>query len=188
MCEVHCTADSSVSPDRVDTKELVRKPNHKQPEVTNTVPCTPSKNLFSPGLRTDAHVVGGKKSEVNRDNSDSSQYDSLISTGSCSDDESDKVDQRSVAVEAVQEVKKGKEEPEEEPEEEEESLEDVFNPYSFIAGLPSHDTVKVRGKICLPTHPTPSHNRTTLVLDLDETLVHCTVEPISKPDLVFPVA
>ena len=28
----------------------------------------------------------------------------------------------------------------------------------------------------------------TLALDLDETLVHCTVEPIDKPDLVFPVS
>lgn len=27
---------------------------------------------------------------------------------------------------------------------------DAFNPYFFIAGLPAHSTVQVRGKICLP--------------------------------------
>lgn len=27
----------------------------------------------------------------------------------------------------------------------------------------------------------------TLVLDLDETLVHCSVEPVEKPDVIFPV-
>ena len=32
----------------------------------------------------------------------------------------------------------------------------------------------------------PKHN-ITLVLDLDETLVHCSVEPIPRPDVIFPV-
>ncbi|RYY69430.1 hypothetical protein EON63_23665 [archaeon] len=27
----------------------------------------------------------------------------------------------------------------------------------------------------------------TLVLDLDETLVHCTVDPVDKADVIFPV-
>ena len=31
------------------------------------------------------------------------------------------------------------------------------------------------------------HPPCTLVLDLDETLVHCTTTPIPNPDLVFPV-
>lgn len=68
----------------------------------------------------------------------------------------------------------------------EEEEEDVFNPYLFISGLPDHSSVAIRNKICL----SPNYNtgKLTLALDLDETLVHCTVDPIEKPDLVFPVA
>jgi CTD small phosphatase-like protein 2 len=78
---------------------------------------------------------------------------------------------------------------EEEEEEDEEDYEDVFNPYQFIAGLPAHGTVKVPNKIVLPPVPVdfPS-NKLTLVLDLDETLVHCTVDPVENPDLIFPVS
>ncbi len=132
--------------------------------------------------------MGAKKLENGRGNTtDSSQYDSLISTASCSDDEAEPASTKVEEEEEAEiEEKKGKEEEEEEDEE----ADDVFNPYSFIAGLPHHDSVKVRGKVCLPATSAPStlNPRTTLVLDLDETLVHCTVEPIPKPDLVFPVA
>lgn len=65
-----------------------------------------------------------------------------------------------------------------------ESDDDVFNPYLFIATLPPHTAVAIQGKICLP--PQPKFRR-TLVLDLDETLVHCSVDPIETPDLTFPV-
>ena len=37
------------------------------------------------------------------------------------------------------------------------------------------------------TVPPPEDDKPTLALDLDETLVHCTVEPIDNPDLIFPV-
>ena len=40
------------------------------------------------------------------------------------------------------------------------------------------------GKMRLPPQINP---RYTLVLDLDETLVHCSVESIGQPDLTFPV-
>lgn len=72
----------------------------------------------------------------------------------------------------------------------EEDDDDVFNPYLFIAGLPLHASVMIKGKICLPSLPNlnnGSHHRPTLALDLDETLVHCTVEPIAKPDMTFVV-
>lgn len=62
---------------------------------------------------------------------------------------------------------------------------DVFNPYQFISCLPSHESVYIKGKICLPSKV--SRSRITLALDLDETLVHCTIEPIENPDLIFPV-
>ena len=71
-------------------------------------------------------------------------------------------------------------------EDDEEEEEEAFNPYLFIAGLPPHNTVVIRDKICLPLIK-GVQSRPTLALDLDETLVHCTVEPIAKPDLTFPV-
>ena len=82
--------------------------------------------------------------------------------------------------------KEAEEELNDEEEEEEEDEEEAFNPYLFIAGLPPHHTVVIRDKICLPPVKGTT-GRPTLALDLDETLVHCTVEPIEKPDLTFPV-
>jgi len=61
-----------------------------------------------------------------------------------------------------------------------------FDPYLFIRGLPKHSTVAIRGKKCLPRPKNPS--LMTLTLDLDETLVHCSIESIPNPDMVFPVS
>mmetsp|Transcript_10749 Transcript_10749/g.40219 ORF Transcript_10749/g.40219 Transcript_10749/m.40219 type:complete len:314 (-) Transcript_10749:1121-2062(-) len=64
-----------------------------------------------------------------------------------------------------------------------------FDPFEFIANVPDKETLpnhlKVK-KICIPKKSlmTP---RVTLVLDLDETLVHCSTVPIKKADFVFPV-
>ncbi|CAB9524757.1 Carboxy-terminal domain RNA polymerase II polypeptide A small phosphatase [Seminavis robusta] len=65
--------------------------------------------------------------------------------------------------------------------------EEEFNPYLFIKHLPHYDIVKaLRPPITLPPKD-PSAPPVTLVLDLDETLVHCTVEPTPDADLQFPV-
>ena len=65
--------------------------------------------------------------------------------------------------------------------------EDEFNPYIFIKSLPAYDLVKtLRPPIALPPKKKNSPP-ISLVLDLDETLVHCTVEPVDDADLVFPV-
>ncbi|KAG7352276.1 dullard-like phosphatase domain containing protein [Nitzschia inconspicua] len=68
-----------------------------------------------------------------------------------------------------------------------EEEEDEFNPYAFIKSLPSYELVApLRPPISLP----PKDDQAppiSLVLDLDETLVHCTVEPVDDADLVFPV-
>ncbi len=68
-------------------------------------------------------------------------------------------------------------------EEVEEEEEEVFNPYQFISGLPPVTSI-ARNEVSIPP---PEDNKPTLALDLDETLVHCTVEPIDNPDLIFPV-
>ena len=65
--------------------------------------------------------------------------------------------------------------------------EEEFNPYAFIKSLPDYEDVK---SLC-PTDRLPAKDvyapPISLVLDLDETLVHCTVEAVDDADLTFPV-
>jgi TFIIF-interacting CTD phosphatase-like protein len=64
---------------------------------------------------------------------------------------------------------------------------DEFNPWQFIQSLPAYAHVQhLRPPITLAPKD-PQAPPLTLVLDLDETLVHCSVEPTPDPDLVFPV-
>jgi len=69
-----------------------------------------------------------------------------------------------------------------------EDQEEEFNPYIFIKSLPCYSLVvpNPSEKICLPPKSS-TDPRISLVLDLDETLVHCTVEPISDANMIFPV-
>ncbi|KAH3759923.1 nuclear lim interactor-interacting protein [Pelomyxa schiedti] len=60
-----------------------------------------------------------------------------------------------------------------------------FDPYLFIKNLPPHESL-IQQPIVLPPQ-SPSLPRPTLVLDLDETLVHCSLESIPGEDLVFDV-
>lgn len=185
------------TPDRHSAATEAKEYNHKAHHRNNihnnstavstgsTVPATPSKNLFSPGLRTDAPNQHKKHDENVELNVSSVSYSSdeedgpddvaapVIETPSKKEEASSTTPATTAAATATATV-------------EEEEDEEVFNPYSFIAGLPRHSTVKVKGKVCLP--PAKTTDKITLVLDLDETLVHCTVEPIPNPDLVFPVA
>jgi NLI interacting factor-like phosphatase len=65
--------------------------------------------------------------------------------------------------------------------------EDEFNPYVFIKSLPPYNVVApLRPPIALPQKDKDAPP-ISLVLDLDETLVHCSVEPVDDADLVFPV-
>jgi len=82
------------------------------------------------------------------------------------------------------------EEEEEEYYDDEEDDEDEFNPYMFIKSLPPYEYAlppgwRGRPKALPPADP--NSHPICLVLDLDETLVHCTVEPVADADMVFPV-
>lgn len=166
------------SPERDDRAyenehELARK-NSARGNHRVTEPETPSKNMFSPGLRTDSHDHLHKRT-------DSSDRDHMHSVTN----DHYKLD---VSVEhsesPAEEIKQHTLDDSVDMEEEDP---DVFNPYHFIAHLPDHSHVVIRDKLCLPPQKSHHAQMTTLVLDLDETLVHCTVEPVPKPDLIFPV-
>lgn len=68
---------------------------------------------------------------------------------------------------------------------EEDDLE-VFDPYLFIATLPPLPLEYKERPVALPAK-TDAHPKLTLVLDLDETLVHCSTEPMKGAELIFPV-
>ncbi len=61
-----------------------------------------------------------------------------------------------------------------------------FNPYLFMKLLPSYDGVRKKCDSVLPAKPKAAPQK-SLVLDLDETLVHCSVERVDHADLRFPV-
>ncbi|KAJ2880641.1 CTD small phosphatase-like protein 2 [Coemansia asiatica] len=67
-----------------------------------------------------------------------------------------------------------------------EEEDEEFNPYLFMADLPPVPKEHTLRPYALPrkTRSTPP---ITLVLDLDETLVHCALTKVDNADLVFPV-
>ncbi|XP_065873218.1 uncharacterized protein [Euphorbia lathyris] len=64
---------------------------------------------------------------------------------------------------------------------------DDFDPFVFIKNLPELTTVVPTFRPMLLPKQTRSCPPTTLVLDLDETLVHSTLEPCDDADFTFPV-
>lgn len=63
-----------------------------------------------------------------------------------------------------------------------------FNPYLFIKMLPPYSTVAPAAPDIRLPRKNPRHDAlVNLVLDLDETLVHCSVDPIPDADVHFPV-
>ncbi|CAL5028963.1 unnamed protein product [Urochloa decumbens] len=64
---------------------------------------------------------------------------------------------------------------------------DEFDPYSFIKDLPDLSMVVPKFRPVLLPKQTRSCPTTTLVLDLDETLVHSTLEHCEDADFSFPV-
>ncbi|KAL6193105.1 hypothetical protein ACLB2K_034189 [Fragaria x ananassa] len=64
---------------------------------------------------------------------------------------------------------------------------DDFDPYLFIKNLPDLSSVVPTFRPLLLPKQTRSCPPTSLVLDLDETLVHSTLEPCDDADFTFPI-
>ena len=63
-----------------------------------------------------------------------------------------------------------------------------FDPFLFIKNLPPLEQAVRTCRIPVLPARAPSVPRIALALDLDETLVHCSVEPLLKSDLTFQVS
>jgi len=164
---------------KVENADLARKNiNRLKPSARPIEPATPSKNLFSPSLReSDKDKEGvvrriGYGLDMNISGDSEDGYSLICDTiEETSFDTPDEEIKQPVAEDSV----------------DMEDDTDVFNPYQFIGQLPPYEETFIKDKVCLPAIGHHHHHLPTLVLDLDETLVHCTVEPIQKPDLIFPV-
>jgi CTD small phosphatase-like protein 2 len=73
-----------------------------------------------------------------------------------------------------------------EPETEEQYLEDEFDPFLFIKNLPPL-TAEMKNRISALPVKRKGLPLISLALDLDETLVHCSVEPLENAELTFTV-
>eukprot|EP00039_Didymoeca_costata_P000135 m.44249 g.44249 ORF g.44249 m.44249 type:complete len:380 (+) comp10073_c0_seq3:297-1436(+) len=67
------------------------------------------------------------------------------------------------------------------------AFENTFNPWAFIRNIPPLSEAEKQRPPALPLK-TKSSKEYTLVLDLDETLVHCSVEEQQEYDFKFPVS
>lgn len=122
--------------------------------------------IFSPVLKVGKKILTGKdSSETDEEESESSSLSELD-------------DIQLILEEESQDVLNDSSESDNEEEYEE------FDSYMFIAALP-RDLPYPSVNNVLPELVTG--RKKTLVLDLDETLVHCSLEKIDNPDLVFSV-
>ncbi|RLO13564.1 hypothetical protein DYB28_013464 [Aphanomyces astaci] len=73
------------------------------------------------------------------------------------------------------------------PKDDDSIVEVDFNPFYFMKTLPRYsDLHELVRPVALPPKTSTAH-KLCLVLDLDETLVHCTIDDIPQADLKFPV-
>ncbi|ETV77116.1 hypothetical protein, variant [Aphanomyces astaci] len=73
------------------------------------------------------------------------------------------------------------------PKDDESIVEVDFNPFYFMKTLPRYsDLHELVRPVALPPKTSTAH-KLCLVLDLDETLVHCTIDDIPQADLKFPI-
>jgi len=136
-----------------------------QPEITPEVPEESSwtSSLFSPVLK----LFATDSSNISEDSTDNScseikmVEDESSESKTASDKEDDMVDDELGFYE--------------------------FDPFVFMAQLPAHQLVKNNVQDPRPLPPLLDGKKPTLILDLDETLVHCSADSSGQYDVTFGV-
>mmetsp|Transcript_768 Transcript_768/g.1066 ORF Transcript_768/g.1066 Transcript_768/m.1066 type:complete len:453 (+) Transcript_768:140-1498(+) len=144
--------------------------------------------LFSPMF----HIFGGQKADENQNDSSTSSeepaeltHSDLISNETLSDDNDHEVPSISPYQLSTHESSAVITYSYVDDEDAEEEDEWDFDPFSFIANLPEPSFEQRSRPMRLPAKTKDC--KVTLVLDLDETLVHCSTEPIEFFEFSFPV-
>lgn len=143
-----------------------------EPELTHEIPESTSfwtSSLLSPVLK----LFG------NNENS----FNSNIS----SDDSTDANSETKLAEDESFESKTTDDEMDEVDDEEDNPVSYEFDPFLFMAQLPPHYMVRHNVPDARSLPMTVHSSKPTLVLDLDETLVHCSADPRGKWDVTFSV-
>lgn len=161
--------DQNTTPKRSQTSESALSPLH--PPTTAVVRDDTENEIFSPGvLRWD----GQNDSHDGIDSLDNENHTAVTVSAAqrkvTDDADDDNRSRQSDASLSVMEI----------------DMDDEFNPWQFIKSLPPYSSVS---HLTPPVALEPKDPRfdLTLVLDLDETLVHCTVEAVDDADFCFPV-
>ena len=143
-------------------------PRLNQPEVTPEAPESSSwtSTLFSPVLK-----LFGTENNVNNNSGDDSTTDTN-SEVKMNDDEALETKTNSENEDEMDEAVGYYE----------------FDPFMFMAQLPPHHLVRHNVQDARPLPRLQQHfNKPTLILDLDETLVHCSADSSSQFDVTFGV-
>jgi len=146
---------------------------------------SPMFTLFSGSTNAREEPVEGSASELNKPGSNASigaspDNSTLSSTKQAAGAHAEAANQQQHAVDPPQQAGA----PPQQHHDEDEEL-DEFDPYVFIRSLPTHPPPLHR-PICLPKK-TRGTFPVSLILDLDETLLHSSIVPLPTYDVVFPV-
>jgi hypothetical protein len=166
------STEQNTTPKRSQTSETALSPLHP-PTTSSLLRDNTENEIFSPGvLRWDVH--DDNVDDVVVDNLDHENHEAVVVAAAqrkvTDDAEDDNLSRQSDASLSVMEI----------------DVDDEFNPWQFIKSLPPYSSVSHLTPPVALDAKDPRFD-VTLVLDLDETLVHCTVEAVDDADFCFPV-
>lgn len=192
-CESFITSSPCYSSLQKSSKTIVVSETVTFDNIDEFSPLSPSLSVYDDGHDQDAKAtLFSPTFSFHQQDSDSSSEEELelsgedeatVPEGANAPANDDSVEEELTTGHQVSWYGVAKDVIEEEIEELEEEVAAEFNPYVFIKNLPTHQPA-IRTLLPPRLH---SDSKYCLVLDLDETLVHCSTETLFPADLVFPV-